>query len=145
MPYKNLEITSIGSPKHKSQKQSQFYRGFSTTNSKNRGTAIYDFELIKQDLINHFGTRKGSRVMNPEFGTIIWDIIMEPMVPQLKDILLDDITTICNQDPRVYPTQIDVREYEKGFLVEITLVLKDTDESDVLKLAFDQKIGLSVQ
>lgn len=145
MPYKNLEITSIGSPKHKAQKKSQFYRGFSTTNPSNRNTEIYDFELVKQDIINHFNTRKGSRVMNPEFGTIIWDIIMEPMTPQLKEMLFDDIRTICNFDVRVYPDQIKISEYEKGYLVEITLILKNTDQSEVLKLAFDQKIGLRVQ
>ena len=30
------------------------YRGFSSVNQNTEGYALYDFELIKQDLFNHF-------------------------------------------------------------------------------------------
>jgi phage baseplate assembly protein W len=145
MPFKNKEITSQGSPNHRLQKQSQFYKGFSTVNMASKSPRLFDFSLIKQDLLNHFSTRKGSRLMNPSFGTIIWDLIMEPLTGETRELLTNDITTICNFDPRVYPTQIKVTEYDKGFLVELTLVLKNTDQSENLRLVFDQKIGLSVQ
>jgi hypothetical protein len=59
--------------------------------------------------------------------------------------LLQDITKICKFDPRAYPLQINLVEYEQGYLVEITLMLKNTDQSSVLRLAFDQKLGLQVQ
>ena len=111
----------------------------------NYGAKLYDFDLIKQDILNHFNTRKGSRVMNPTFGTIIWDLIMEPLTEQIKELLQRDIETICSFDERVYPLQIDINEYEQGYLVEITLALKNTDESTTLRLAFDQKVGLRVQ
>jgi phage baseplate assembly protein W len=83
--------------------------------------------------------------MNPTFGTIIWDLIMEPLTEQIKELLQRDIETICSFDERVYPLQIDINEYEQGYLVEITLALKNTDESTTLRLAFDQKVGLRVQ
>jgi phage baseplate assembly protein W len=99
----------------------------------------------KQNILNHFNTRKGQRVMNPTFGTIIWDILMEPLTPQIRNVLTKDIETICNTDPRVYPTQIQVNEYEQGYLIDIVLVMKNTDQSSALKLVFDQKVGLVLQ
>lgn len=145
MPYKNLEINPSKYNQTFTEKKSQFYRGFSTVNPINRGSKLYDYDLVKQDIINHFNTRKGSRLMNPEFGTLIWDLLMEPLTDDVKRVLLQDITTICNFDPRVYPLQINLVEYEQGYLVEITLALKNTDQSAVLRLAFDQKLGLRVQ
>lgn len=145
MPYKNIEITGSNFKPQFTKKLSQFYKGFSTVNPLNVNSKLYDYELIKQNILNHFNTRKGSRVMNPNFGTIVWDLIMEPLTEQVKDLLTNDITTICNFDPRVEPLQIDINEYSQGYLVEITLKLRDTDQTEQLKLAFDQKLGLQLQ
>ncbi len=54
------------------------YNGFSTLNGSKK-FKLTDFELVKQDLQNHFGIRKGEKLMNPEFGTIIWDLLFEPL------------------------------------------------------------------
>jgi phage baseplate assembly protein W len=145
MPYKNLEINTTNYSNQHTDKLSQFYKGFSTVNPTNRGSQMYDFDLIKQDLLNQFNTRKGQRVMNPTFGTIIWDILMEPLTPKIKELLTQDINNICNSDPRTYPLEIVINEYPQGYLIEITLAMKNTNETSILKLAFDQKIGLRVQ
>jgi len=145
MPYKNLEINVTNYNSQHTNKLTHYYKGFSTTNPDNRGSKLYDFDLIKQNILNHFNTRKGQRVMNPTFGTIIWDILMEPLTPQIRNVLTKDIETICNTDPRVYPTQIQVNEYEQGYLIDIILVMKNTDQSSALKLVFDQKVGLVLQ
>ena len=145
MPYKNLEINVSNYNSQHTNRLSQFYRGFRTVDPSNYGAKLYDFDLIKQDILNHFNTRKGSRLMNPTFGTIIWDLIMEPLTDQVKELLQRDIEAIYSFDTRVYPLQININEYEQGYLVEITLALKNTDESTTLRLAFDQKVGLRVQ
>ncbi len=142
MPYKNIEINVANYNLNHTDKTSQFYKGFSTVDPLNFGSKLYDYELIKQNILNHFNTRKGSRVMNPQFGTIVWDLIMEPLTERTKELLQEDIQTICSYDVRVYPTQIDIREYEHGYLVEITLNLTETNQSTQLKLTFDQKVGL---
>jgi len=82
--------------------------------------------------------------MNPNFGSIIWNILMEPMTEAVRTALSDDINRICNSDPRVIPTQINMTEYESGYLLELTLTLKGTDQSSNLKLTFDQSVGLLV-
>lgn len=145
MPYKNIEINPAPYSQELTDNRTHFYRGFSTLNPNNRSSQLYDFDLIKQNLLNHFNTRKGERVMNPTFGTIIWDLIMEPLTSSVREALSNDIKTICTFDPRAYPIQIAINEYEQGFLVEVTLVLKGTDQTSNLKLMFDQKLGLSLQ
>lgn len=145
MPYKNLEINPTNYNSQHTNKLTHYYKGFSTVNPNNRGSTLYDFNLIKQNILNHLNTRKGQRVMNPKFGTIIWDILMEPLTLQVRNALTKDIEEICTFDPRVYPTQIQINEYEQGYVIDIILVMKNTDQSEVIKLTFDQKIGLSLQ
>ena len=54
-------------------------KGFSTVSLDTENFSLYDLDLIKQDLINHFYVRQGERLMNPTFGTIIWDLLFEPL------------------------------------------------------------------
>ena len=145
MPYKNLEINPTNYNSQHTNKLTHYYKGFSTVNPDNRGSTLYDFNLIKQNILNHLNTRKGQRVMNPKFGTIIWDILMEPLTLQVRNALTKDIEEICTFDPRVYPTQIQINEYEQGYVIDIILVMKNTNQSETIKLTFDQKIGLSLQ
>lgn len=143
MPYKNLEIGNQSTTQNKVKTQ-HFYKGFSTIFS-NQNTKLYDFELIKQDIINQFNTKKGERLMNPEFGSIIWNLLMEPLTENTSQLLKQDIEKICTSDPRVTPIKMDLIEYPSGYLLELTLLMNGTDQSSNLKLIFDQKIGLVVQ
>ena len=145
MPYKNTIITSGVSVNQASTQVSQFYKGFSSVDESSASIELYDFALVKQDIINHFNTKKGERLMNPEFGSIIWDLLMEPITESTRRELTDDITRICNFDPRVVPTQLDVVEFDNGFLLEVTLTLKSTNESSTMRIAFDQTLGIAVQ
>jgi len=145
MPYKNLEINVQNYSSQHTDVLTHYYKGFSTVDPDNRSSKLYDFDLIKQNILNHFNTRKGQRVMNPSFGSIVWDVLMEPLTPQIKSALTKDVESICNLDPRVYPTQIQITEYPQGYLIEVALSMKNTDQSSTLRMAFDQKIGLVLQ
>lgn len=145
MPYKSLEIVTANVVEQQRNKTSQFYKGFSTLNPRNTSSRLYDLELIKQDILNHFTTRKGERLMNPNFGCIIWDVLMEPLTGEVREALNKNILEICNSDPRVVPTRINLSEYPTGYIIEITLKLKGSDQSTNMTLTFDQKIGLSLQ
>jgi len=145
MPYKTLEITNSAVVYQQAPKTSQFYKGFSSTDVANVNNKLYDIDIIRQDLINQFKTSKGERLMNPTFGTIIWDVLMEPMTDEIYDLLSQDITSICNSDPRVVPTQINLNEFEGGYLVEISLQLVGTNQTTFLKLSFNQETGLNIQ
>lgn len=145
MPYKNIEINNATEVYQVPAKISHFYKGFNTIGASNSGTKLYDFDLIKQDILNHFNTRKGERVMNPRFGSIIWDLLMEPLTDDTKDALTQDISEICNSDPRVVPTRLNLTEYESGYILEITLASVETNQSTNMTLTFDQKNGLTSQ
>lgn len=113
------------------------YRGFSTTlNAKKY--SLTDFVLAKQDLINYFNIRKGEKLMHPEFGTIIWDMLFEPLNDETQQIISDDITRIAGYDPRLAVGQVAVSQQDRGFLVELTLTYIPTDQTELIVLNFDK-------
>jgi phage baseplate assembly protein W len=145
MPYKSLEISTALSSYKQAPKTSQFYNGFSSVDIANTNSKLYDFALIQQDLLNQFHTKKGERVMNPTFGTIVWDLLEEPMTPDVHDLLVRDLQNICSSDPRITPTQINVNEQPGGYLIEITVQLVGTDQTNSIRLTFNKDTGLLVQ
>jgi phage baseplate assembly protein W len=143
MAYKNIVITPRNLKNVTTTKTSQFYKGFSTVDDTTNNVKLYDYELIKQDILNQFNIRKGERIMNPNFGSIIWDLIYEPLTPNVKQQISSDIDRILASDPRVIPTQVNIVEQDYGFLLEITLSYRGTDVSDSMILSFDKRVGLA--
>lgn len=120
----------------------QMYKGFSTVNTETDNFALYDFELIKQNLMNHFYIRQGERLMNPAFGTIIWDLIFEPLTEEVKELILQNVNDIVNYDPRVQASDVMVTSYETGIQLQVTLTYLPYNLSESLQLQFDQNNGL---
>jgi len=145
MPYKSLVITNAATVYQQPAKTSQFYVGFSSVDISNTNSKLYDLDLIMQDILNQFNTRKGERVMNPAFGSIVWDVIMEPMTDDIFQLLSNDIKTICTSDPRAYPIKMNVNEQPGGYLIEITMVLTGTNQSQSMILNFNQSTGLTAR
>jgi len=113
------------------------YNGFSTIN-RNKKFRLTDFELIKQDLYNHLHIRKGEKVGNPKFGTIIWDIIFDPLTTEIKLAIEHDINTIVKYDPRIAAESIIISEYENGLMILLEIRLLETNQVEKLKLQFDR-------
>jgi phage baseplate assembly protein W len=122
----------------------KMYKGFSTISSSTENFALYDFELIQQDLLNHFYVRQGERLMNPEFGTIIWDLLFEPLTEELKDVITQNVNEIINYDPRIRADQVIVTQYELGIQIECILTYLPYNISQSMQLRFDQANGLLV-
>src|SRR5210317_296434 len=120
---------------------SRAYRGISTVNPENSSTVLYDLALIKQDLLNHFHIRQGEKLSDPEFGTIIWDALFEPLTDQMRDAIKENVTQIVNYDPRVSVNQITVDQYESGIQIEISLVYLPYNISENMRLQFDENAG----
>jgi phage baseplate assembly protein W len=120
----------------------KMYRGFSTVSADTENFALYDFQLIKQDLLNHFYTRQGERLMNPEYGTVIWDLLYEPLTEELKEIVVQNVNQIVNYDPRISATQVIVTPYESGLQIECILTYLPYNISQTMQLRFDQANGL---
>jgi phage baseplate assembly protein W len=122
--------------------KSQFYKGFSTVNTETENFVLYDFELIKQDLLNHFHIRQGERLMQPRFGTIIWDMLFEPLTEPVKDLIVQNLNQILNSDPRVQASNILVTPYDTGLQVQCSLKYIPYNIQQDLQLKFDQANGL---
>jgi len=114
------------------------YKGFSTFNRPKK-FRITDFELVKQDLINHFNIRKGEKLMNPDFGTIIWDSIFEPLNEDIKNAIMQDVKRIIGNDPRVSAQNVIVTQFEHGLQIEIDLLFINNNVRDTLAVTFDQR------
>jgi phage baseplate assembly protein W len=113
------------------------YKGLSTYN-RYKKFRLTDFELAKQDLFNHFHIRKGEKLMNPNFGTIIWSVLFEPFTEEIKTAIVSDIRAVVNYDPRVTVDQVEVTQFEYGIQVGIALTYVPTDQTELMKLRFDQ-------
>ena len=113
------------------------YRGFSTAQNAKRYT-LTDFELAKQDLINYFNIRKGSKLMQPGFGTIIWDMLFEPLDEATQQTISQDITRIVSYDPRLRVGQVAITQQTTGFLIQITLSYVLNDQTAQLELNFNR-------
>lgn len=119
------------------------YIGFSTYN-RDRKFTLTDFELVRQDLLNHFAIRKGEKIMNPEFGTIIWDTLFEPLDETTRNLISEDIQQIVNYDPRIAIDNIAITEYEHGIQLELELRFILTNQTDLLRIKFDRESGLTL-
>jgi phage baseplate assembly protein W len=118
------------------------YKGFSTVNADSESYALYDLALIKQDLVNHFHIRQGERLEQPTFGTIIWDMIFEPLTDDTRSLIIKNVEEIINYDPRLVAEQVIVTTYESGIQIECRLTYLPYNIQENLQLRFDQANGL---
>ena len=85
------------------------YRGYSSFEFESTGSfKINDVELIKLDLLNHIFTRRGERVAMPNFGTIVPDLVFEPLDEETTDLLESELRLVFEYDPRVELLSLDI-------------------------------------
>jgi phage baseplate assembly protein W len=142
MVQKNIILQPANIKSQTTVKSSQFYKGFSSLDETSTTPRQYDFDVVKQDLLNRLNTRKGERLMNPTFGTVIWDLIYEPLTPDVKTAIANDLNSILTSDSRLIPTNINIVEQEYGFYIELSLQYANTDQTEQIKLTFDRNVGL---
>lgn len=137
--YKQIVVPS--NKKFESVPESRAYRGISTVNPDSNNWVLYDIALIKQDIINHFHIRQGEKLSNPEFGTIIWDVLFEPLTDGLKEAIVQNVSRVINYDPRVNVDNIIVDSYESGIQIECTLTYLPYNISEKINMKFDEDAG----
>ena len=113
------------------------FKGFSSRADK-QNFKIYDFECAKQDLINRLSVRKGERVENPEFGTIIYDALFEPLTDVLKNAIVDDVTANMNADPRLAVDDIRVSESNHGIAIQCSVTFVPLNITEKMRFQFDE-------
>ena len=132
-------VTTITQKQTKPLTRFQFYKGFSSLSPETHNYKLHDIALIKQDLINHFYIRKGEKLMNPDFGTIIWNVVHEPLTEDLKSVIVTDIKAIASYDPRISIDNVVITEYDQGIQVELQLRYVQTNQTNLLNLQFNNQ------
>jgi len=140
--YKKTNIPSSLGTFNPAPIKSQIYRGFSTISPDTSNFKLYDFALVKQDLLNHFHIRQGEKLMNPEFGCVIWNLLFEPLTDELKIIIQQNVEQIINADPRVTSSEIIITTYDSGIQLQCTVTYLPYNISEKIQLQFDQQNGL---
>lgn len=120
------------------------YRGYNTVDNNTTKTRLEDVDLIRRDLINHFNIRKGEKLMRPEFGTVVWDLLFEPLTEDVQQAITDDVKQVINYDPRITVEKMLVDSYDNGILIELNIRIKNSNQTDVLNLKFDQNLTFTV-
>lgn len=115
------------------------YRGFSTIN-RNKKFRLVDMELVKRDLLNHFYIRKGEKLMNPNFGSIIWNVLYDPLTDDLKSLIIEDVNRIVSYDPRIAVENVVITEYEQGLQIAVDVRYIQTNQATTLNLNFDRNL-----
>jgi phage baseplate assembly protein W len=113
------------------------YKGFSTYNRLKK-FKVTDFDLVQQDIFNNFNIRKGEKLMNPNFGTVIWGMLFEPFTDDVKKAMVADIKRIVKYDPRIAANSININEQQQGIQVTITLTYLVENKTATLALNFDR-------
>jgi phage baseplate assembly protein W len=118
------------------------YRGFSSKEFK-KNFKLFDFELCRQDLLNHFNIRKGEKLENPDFGTIIWDILFEPFTQTVREQIAKDVERIINFDKRIRVDNILIDATEYGIRIEAEITYLPLDQKDSLRIDFDKRNSIN--
>ena len=119
------------------------FKGFSTINQTWGNFKLYDIELAKRDLLNEFYTRKGERLMSPAFGSIVWDLLFDPMTPETVQLITEDCQRIITKDPRLELRDVYVQEEDHSITVTILLNYVPTATVTELVAVFNRDIAIS--
>lgn len=114
------------------------YKGFNSQETKNH-FKMYDIDLVKQDIINHFYIRKGEKLMNPDFGTVIWDLLFEPFTEEVKRLITEDVEQIINYDPRISINSVTIDSTDMGIRIEADIRYLPFNINERMVFNFDKE------
>lgn len=116
------------------------FKGYSTVNKTWGNFKLYDINLAKQDLLNEFYTRKGERLMSPQFGSIVWDLLFDPLTDEIIEAIRADCVRIVTKDPRLNLLNIEVTDNEHTIIVSIILKYVPTATETELVAVFNRNL-----
>lgn len=114
------------------------FKGYSSLAGDFADPILYDKDLAKRDLLNHFYTRRGERLMSPLYGSIVWDMLFEPMTLELQDIIFNDAKNIVGQDPRWKLREAEIVSDEVNQTIYLNMLLNyvPSTTEETLQVAF---------
>jgi phage baseplate assembly protein W len=113
------------------------YRGFNSKETT-KNYKLFDIDLVKQDLMNHFYIRKGEKLENPEFGTIIWDMLFEQFTEEVKNMIAKDVEEIINYDPRMVVNEVQIDSTDIGIRIQADITYIPFNINEKMTFEFDK-------
>lgn len=117
-----------------------FYKGISLNSYEDdKNILLKDVEIVKQDLLNNIFTTKGERVMMPNFGTTIQQLLFQPLDESTLILLEQEFIEVFNYDPRVEIIDLTVNPIyeEKAVVVIAELNYIEINFNDTLEIRLD--------
>lgn len=116
-----------------------YFVGFNTVDNPAPPYSLTNIDLIKRDLLNHFATPLGSRVMLPGFGTRIYEMLFDPFDEYTKNAIIEDAVRVVKSDPRVELVSIDVYQADQALNVVMNLLFRPESVTENLFVSFSLK------
>jgi len=110
--------------------------GYSTVDRRFGNFTLKDVELAKRDLLNHFYTRKGERLGEPEFGSIIQDLVFEPLDDRTVNAVEDDVRDVVANDPRWILNTLNINTGQHTIECVLSLTYRPDSTAEELYLKF---------
>jgi hypothetical protein len=63
---------------------------------------------------------------------------MDPLTEQTKQVIVQEVNDVIDNDPRVVPENVLIDEFDKGILIEMTLRYQITNQVETLQIRFDR-------
>lgn len=114
--------------------------GFSSVNDNKKSSKIYDIDLIKQDILNQFMCAKGSRLRNPEWGSIVWEKLFDEFNEALQEDIEKDCIRIVESDSRLALTSINLTKEAHGLAISLDLLYIPLNQSFDMYVTFNNNL-----
>lgn len=111
--------------------------GYSSKNKLKGPFTLRDVDLSVADFVNHLETRKGSRVMLPEFGSLLPELVMEPFTSDLVEQIKSEVLEIAREDPRLNINNVQVEQVEQAVTIRISAMYVPTKEQKEIDLLYE--------
>jgi len=78
--------------------------------------------------------------MRPNFGCIIWDLLMDPATSEVEKLAKEDIQRILNRDPRVSEKEVKVLVLDNSISAEVIIDVIPFNSVETLYLTYTQQM-----
>jgi hypothetical protein len=76
--------------------------------------------------------------MMPEFGSIVWELLFDPLDDKTIRLIDEDVRNIIKNDPRWSLASVSISEGPNALNIEIIVTYVPTDETVILPLTYDK-------
>lgn len=134
-----MSTIQIGTVQRQRVTRKPYFVGFNTVDQLNPPYSMTNLSLVKRDILNHFATPMGSRLMMPFFGTRIYEMLFDPFDEYTKNAIIEDAVRVVASEPRVQLTSIDVYQEDQALNIIMVVLFKPESVTDNLFVTFSLK------